>query len=195
MLTSLSSSNNEVSKANHALSIEMYFDGGSRGNPGFGGSGTHIIVNSNIPEISIPSCLKIRHFCGRCTNNVAEYTGLVEGLKQIDEIVQEFCHDLQSATKPTMSRQTVVIKVYGDSNLIINQINGNYAVKNEELKKKYNECREILSRIRRQIDSYADLNLSLSFDHVYRDKNTVADGLANEAMDTKKSWITEEDDV
>ena len=187
---------------NQTLLIEMYFDGGSRGNPGLGGSGAHIIVNNYIlPEIiSIPSDRKIRHYCGRCTNNIAEYTGLVEGLKQINNIVKDFCDDLgnRKQSKPSSSQQQqlqIIVKVHGDSNLIINQINGNYAVKNEDLKKKYNECIDIISRIRQRVDSCIDLNVTITFDHVYRDKNTVADSLANEAMDTKQSWITEEDEI
>ena len=35
-----------------------------------------------------------------------------------------------------------------------------------------------------------DANSTVLYDHVYREQNKVADGLANEAMDTRKSWIT-----
>ncbi len=177
-----------------ALSIEMYFDGGSRGNPGLGGSGAHVIINNLLHESPMVSSKKVRHFCGQCTNNVAEYTGLVEGLKQIHDAVKEFC-DHHVSTKQNGSLQRIDIKIRGDSNLIINQMNGNYAVKNEELKKRYMECTSIIDRIKMRVRSCNDLNVSISFDHVYRDKNTIADSLANEAMDTRSSFITEEEEV
>ena len=71
-------------------------------------------------------------------------------------------------------------------------MNGNWSVKNEGMKTKYNECRKIINDIEHNVQESLsnDVTLSISFDHVYRNMNTIADELANEAIYSKKSWIT-----
>ena len=62
------------------------------------------------------------------TNNVAEWSGLLRGLKYLDE--NEFVGHLN---------------IFGDSQLVINQINGEYKV-NEKLRAFYLECSALLSK-------------------------------------------------
>lgn len=95
-------------------------------------------------------------FLGQTTNNVAEYTGLLRGL--------------QAARKT--GAQTV--QVFSDSELMVRQINGIYKVKSQNLKQLYAQCMELLS----EFDSW-------QAEHIYREHNTRADSLANQAMDMK----------
>lgn len=92
----------------------------------------------------------------RATNNVAEYSALVWGL--------------QNARSAGISD----IKIYADSELMVKQIRGEYKVKSVGLKPLYQRAKEVLG----EFDSY-------EIHHVYRENNSEADALANEAMDNK----------
>lgn len=148
--------------------IQMHFDGGARNNPGCAGSGAVIQLQNT--EI------RLRYFVGmKATNNVAEYHGLRVGLSQIEEQLQK---------QSDLLDKNITIKVFGDSNLIINHMLGIYKCKNANLKIIFDECNEIVSRIR----NICKGGCTISYEHVYREQNKIADMLANEAMDKKKSW-------
>lgn len=68
------------------------------------------------------------------------------------------------------------IVVRADSKLAIEQLSGNYKIKNENLKKIYNEIQSILS----------DWNGKITFLHIPREQNKEADRLSNVAMDSGK---------
>ena len=85
------------------------------------------------------------------TNNEAEYGALIAGLKYLIKL---------NLLNPT---------IYSDSELIVKQVNGEYRVKNDRMITLYNEVINLLS-------SFS----SWSLIHVLRDKNKVADKLANE---------------
>jgi probable phosphoglycerate mutase len=93
---------------------------------------------------------------GRATNNVAEYRALITGLEKAKEL---------GAKK---------ILIRGDSELIIRQMLGQYRVKNADLKELYDEAQFLYH----QFDE-------ARIEHNYRDKNELADRLANMAMDRK----------
>tara|TARA_Y100000768_G_C23990257_1_gene691984 strand:- start:1885 stop:2973 length:1089 start_codon:yes stop_codon:yes gene_type:complete len=97
------------------------------------------------------------------TNNYAEYIGVINGLKRA----------------LIMNIKSIHIK--GDSKLILSQLNGDYKCKSPNLIPLYNEAIELI----KQFTKY-------SFEHVLREKNTVADGLANKAMDTydRDAWLS-----
>ena len=103
-------------------------------------------------------------FIGRATNNVAEYRALITGLQKAKEL---------GARK---------IRVLGDSELIVKQMRGEYRVKNAELKGLYDEAQFLY----RQFDE-------ASIEHNYREKNALADRLANLAMD-RKADVTDAED-
>lgn len=152
--------------------IQMHFDGGARNNPGCAGSGA--VVQMQNTEI------RLRYFVGmKATNNVAEYHGLRVGLSQIEIEIKE-----QLRKQSDMLDKNIAINVFGDSNLIINHMLGIYKCKNANLKLIFDECNEIVSRIR----NICRGGCTISYEHVYREKNKIADMLANEAMDKKKSW-------
>ena len=122
----------------------MYFDGCSKGNPGPSGCGS--VIFSSGKEIWGSSI-----FVGeRETNNVAEYNGLLLGLKK--------------ATEMNIKR----LIVYGDSLLVIKQMNNQYKVSSERLLPLFNEAQELKSEF--------DMIL---FVHVYRTQNKRADELSN----------------
>lgn len=130
---------------------KLTFDGGSRGNPGLCGIG-YVIYKNN--EIIYKNCSIVST---HNTNNFAEYSALIAGLKKAIEL------DIKN------------LLVYGDSQLIIKQLNGTYSVKSNNIKALYLNVVELK-------ESFQHIN----FEHIYRDKNKLADSLANQAMDNYK---------
>tara|TARA_A100001011_G_scaffold398790_1_gene504477 strand:- start:1723 stop:2226 length:504 start_codon:yes stop_codon:yes gene_type:complete len=133
---------------------KLYFDGGSRGNPGPSGCGYSLYVNNN--EIANGS-----HPLGYGTNNEAEYQGILYGLR---------------AAKNLNIKDVVV---YGDSLLVINQIQGKWQCKAKNLVGYLTKARNLLRDFDRII-----------LYHIPRKKNKRADELANAAMDQIINNIT-----
>ena len=104
-------------------------------------------------------------FIGRATNNVAEYTALITAMQKALEL---------GARK---------ILIRGDSELVIKQMRGEYRVKNPDLKTLYDEAQHLYH----QFDQ-------AKIEHNYREKNALADRLANLAMDRKADVTDAEDD-
>jgi ribonuclease HI len=130
-----------------ALSAIANVDGGSRGNPGPAGYGVRI-------ETSDGAVTELKQSLGTCTNNVAEYNGLLAALRWAAENGIGSLH------------------VRSDSELLVKQMKGEYRVKNPGLQPLYEEARSLARRIGR-----------VRFEHVRRELNREADRLANEAMD------------
>jgi ribonuclease HI len=103
-------------------------------------------------------------FIGRATNNVAEYKALITALEQ------------------ARSLGAKRVKVLGDSELIVKQMRGEYRVKNPDIRVLYDEAQDLFH----QFDA-------ASIDHNYREDNSLADKLANLAMD-RKADVTDADD-
>ncbi len=83
------------------------------------------------------------------TNNEAEYTALITGLKWLIDL------------------SLLNVKIYSDSELVVKQINGEYKVKHPRMQKLHQQAMTHF----RQLDRW-------KFSHVLRDKNVVADRLA-----------------
>lgn len=128
--------------------ITAYFDGGSRGNPGLAGWGAYIVDDDGTVLAELSGAL------GVATNNVAEYHGLIAALQWAAD------HDVTA------------ISVKGDSLLLVEQMRGNYKVKNEGLKPLHMKARMLVMQIG-----------NVSFAHVPREKNKDADRLSNVGMD------------
>ena len=132
--------------------IYAYFDGGARGNPGPAGYGVHIVDDQG-------NVLSEQHgSLGIATNNVAEYRGVIAALQWAVE------HEVHSLT------------VRGDSQLIVEQMRGNYKVKNEGLKPLYLQARLLVMQIG-----------DVRFEHVRREQNKDADRLSNLGMDANSA--------
>jgi len=142
--------NNVQIETNIQENYVLFFDGCCKGNPGPGGAGA-VLYKDKI-EIWSDSI-----FVGKkVTNNIAEYTGLIIGLKQ--------------AIKVGIKN----IKVNGDSQLVIKQMTGNYKVNSENLIELYKTAK--------QLEKSFD---SISFNHIYRKDNKRADSLSNDGLVTK----------
>jgi ribonuclease HI len=100
--------------------------------------------------------LTLGRFIGRATNNVAEYQALITALQKAKEL----------------GARRVTIR--GDSELVVKQMKGEYRVKNEGLRGLYDEAQALLRQF-----------AHATIDHNYRNKNALADKLANLAMDRK----------
>jgi ribonuclease HI len=123
-------------------------DGASRGNPGPAGIGVEI-TNEDGAVLE-----EIAQGIGETTNNVAEYTAVIEGLARAKEL---------GATSVTLR---------SDSQLLINQLTGRYRVKALHLQPLHRRARSIAAGFDR-----------VSFEHVPREENVEADRLANEGVD------------
>jgi ribonuclease HI len=125
--------------------LEVNIDGASRGNPGLSAIG--IIVKNN-------GTILIEHaeFLGIRTNNQAEYEALKRAL--------EICNKLDKE-----------ITILSDSELLVNQRNSKYRLRNQQLK--------IISREISNLEKNFD---KIQYKHIYREKNNKADKLANKAL-------------
>ena len=128
--------------------VKLFRDGACRGNPGPGGGGA-VITDAEGRVL-----WEGREYFGFCTNNIAEYKALILGLKGA---LACGCKNLE---------------IYLDSELLANQINGSYKVKNEKLKQLMQDVRKLLSSFE-----------SAMVRHVPRCRNATADRLANMAID------------
>lgn len=126
----------------------IYADGGSRGNPGIAGAGC-ALFNEQGTEIDCD-----RVWCGHQTNNFAEYTGMIRGMELA---LQNDVTDL-------------VVRL--DSKLAVEQMSGNWKVKNANIKPLFEKAYNLKEKFNK-----------IEFQHVPREKNKRADQLANEAMD------------
>jgi probable phosphoglycerate mutase len=124
-------------------------DGGSRGNPGPAGYGA-VVRTHPTGEILLERCGAI----GVTTNNVAEYTGLIQGL----------CAALE------LSAAEVDVRM--DSKLVVEQMSGRWQIKNPGLRPLAAEAATLVSRFER-----------VTFEWIPRERNKAADALANRAMD------------
>ena len=128
--------------------MTAYFDGGSRGNPGPAGWGVYIVNDDGTVLAELSGAL------GVATNNVAEYNGLIAALQWAAD------------------NDVTALSVKGDSLLLVEQMRGNYKVKNEGLKPLHMKARMLVMQIG-----------NVSFAHVPREKNKDADRLSNVGMD------------
>ena len=137
----------------HSPTLRIHTDGASRGNPG-AAAFAYVIACDGKPPVEEAGCL------GEMTNNQAEYTALVKALEHASELGPEH-HVL----------------LHSDSELLVKQMNGEYRVKNEELRGLYQEAQEL----RKQFTG------GVTIRHVRRAQNSRADELCNEALDGKRS--------
>ena len=93
-------------------------------------------------------------YIGKATNNFAEYQGLLAALDY------------------ALGHGYTRLRVMTDSELMARQISGRYKVRSIDLQPLYDKARALISRLE-----------GFSIQHVYREHNREADGLANQAMD------------
>jgi ribonuclease HI len=135
----------------------LYFDGGSRGNPGIAAGAAVIILAEG-------KSLTMARYMERATNNEAEYTGLVIGLEKAQEL------GLKS------------LEIRGDSQLVINQVKGDWKVKSESLRPFYQRACQLVAGFDQ-----------VSWRWIERAKNSLADAAANQCMDAGKKSLEKPD--
>ena len=134
------------------MKVTIHVDGGARGNPGPAAAGS--IITSEAGEV-LDEAMEV---LGTQTNNVAEYRGLLLGLRRAAEL---------GATE---------VDVVNDSELVAKQVNGAYKVKHEAMKPLFLEALELLRGFERW-----------SMRSVPREQNAEADALVNHAQDAAES--------
>ncbi|MET8687784.1 bifunctional RNase H/acid phosphatase [Streptomyces sp. NPDC004732] len=127
-------------------------DGGSRGNPGPAGYGA-VVIDAATGE----TLMEAAEYIGVATNNVAEYKGLVAGLKA--------AHQLDPAA---------AVHVRMDSKLVVEQMSGRWKIKHPDMKPLAAEAARVHPASQ------------VTYEWIPREKNKHADRLANEAMDAGK---------
>ncbi|WP_330932826.1 bifunctional RNase H/acid phosphatase [Cellulosimicrobium cellulans] len=125
-------------------------DGGSRGNPGPAGFGA-LVRDGESGQVLAERAA----YLGTTTNNVAEYSGLVAGLRAAAEIDPD-------------ARVTVRM----DSRLVVEQMSGRWQIKHDDMRRLAADAASVLPAEQ------------IAYEWVPRAQNSAADALANEAMDT-----------
>ncbi|MFF2191856.1 bifunctional RNase H/acid phosphatase [Streptomyces sp. NPDC058157] len=124
-------------------------DGGSRGNPGPAGYGAVVL-----DPVTGETLAERAEFIGVATNNVAEYRGLIAGLRAARELAPD-----------------AEVRVRMDSKLVVEQMSGRWKIKHPDMKPLAAEAATVLPRGQ------------VTYEWIPRERNKHADRLANEAMD------------
>lgn len=135
------------------MQLNVFTDGGSRGNPGDAAIGGVVFTSSK--EL----LYEFSKFMGTATNNEAEYTALLHVLKWVQEYTQK--------------EKINNITFHLDSKLVVEQINQNWKIKEPRMRTLAGKCWEIIEKIPAQT----------TFIHVRRELNKEADLLVNQALD------------
>ncbi|HUS52372.1 MAG TPA: ribonuclease HI family protein [Candidatus Bathyarchaeia archaeon] len=138
------------------MQINVFCDGGARGNPGPAAVG--FVIKDSAGKV----IKKKGKYLGRATNNVAEYQAVVAALAWLSQQV-----------KP--DSQPVAYTFFLDSRLVVNQLNGLFKVKKASL-------RSLVVKIR-QLEQAVGGNINYLF--IKREKNQEADQLVNLTLDQK----------
>ncbi len=132
------------------MKITIFSDGGARGNPGPAGVG--VVINA------VEKKHEISKYIGEATNNQAEYQAVIEALYWVKE---------------NFKNDNIEIECFLDSELIVEQLNQRYKLKNEGLKPLFWQVRDLVM----------NLGGRVTFKYVSRESNQKADKLVNIAID------------
>lgn len=135
--------------------LAIYCDGGARGNPGPAAC-AYVVKHA---EVIQEKCGK---YLGIATNNEAEYAAVLEALKWLSS----------GSTKAQR------VDFYLDSLLVVNQFKGTFQVKDAKLARLMDQAQDWDRKLKNQFP-----NLRLSYNHIAREKNVLADQLVNETLD------------
>lgn len=130
-------------------------DGASRGNPGDAAGGA-VVIDPVTKEVVARAGI----LCGVASNNVAEYRGMLEGVKCAVEI------------NPAAS-----LHIRMDSKLVVEQMSGRWKIKHPDMQVLAKEARDLLA------------GTTVTFEWIPREENSRADAAANKALDAKQSYV------
>jgi probable phosphoglycerate mutase len=129
-------------------------DGGSRGNPGQAGSGS-IVIDPASGEV----LAEVGRYLGVVSNNVAEYTALIEGVRRALAIDPD-----------------AELHVRMDSKLVVEQMSGRWKIKHPDMAELAAVARQLLT------------GTPVRFEWIPRAQNSRADAAANKAMDLRADF-------
>ena len=138
---------------------KIYVDGASKGNPGPAGIGVAMFTMDGQKVAQIGAAI------GEATNNIAEYTALIEALKLAQRM------------------GTRIVFVLSDSELMVKQMTGVYSIKNPEILLKAKEAQALVRTFER-----------FSINHVMRENNRLADALSTSMIKKAKAAAAAEGD-
>ena len=138
--------------------ITIKSDGGSRGNPGPAAIG-YVIYLEN--KLIASHGQKI----GEATNNTAEYKAIIKALQWLQKNIDSISKD-----------SPIQIECLMDSKLVVNQLSGNFKIKQPHLQLLANQAFAIIK----------DLKQQTTFKHIKREYNQESDLLLNQALDKLK---------
>lgn len=134
--------------------IKIHTDGGARGNPGPAAIGIVIDGLSAGKQ-------KFGQYIGETTNNEAEYRALITALEKLITL--------------SVGEEIERIECYADSELMVKQLNGEYKVKDTNIRGFFMEILALKSQFEAPI----------TFNHIPRARNAEADEMVNAALDEK----------
>jgi ribonuclease HI len=126
--------------------LELYIDGASKGNPGHAAVGVVVCCGDEVVH-------NISAYIGKTTNNIAEYTALLYGLREAAHLKAQS------------------VEVRSDSQLLCRQITGEYKVKNAAILGLFKQAQQLIAGF-----------AAFSVTHIPREENSGADKLANMAV-------------
>ena len=129
------------------MTYKLFTDGGARGNPGPAAIGGVLYQDEKVLD-------SFSEYIGKATNNQAEYKAVLAGIELA--IKNELCE----------------LECFLDSELVVEQLNKRYKVKDKELAKIFVKVWNLSLKFKK-----------ISFTHVRREKNKAADTLVNKALD------------
>lgn len=129
-------------------------DGGSRGNPGQAGSGS-VVIDPETGDV----IAELGRYLGTASNNVAEYTALIEGIRTALAIDPD-----------------AELHVRMDSKLVVEQMCGRWKIKHPDMAELAAQARELLT------------GTPVRFEWIPRERNKRADAAANRAMDLRADF-------
>lgn len=133
--------------------LEVFTDGGSKGNPGPAAIGIVFYIDKKRVHV-------YREDIGRATNNDAEYTAVLRAW----EIIR--------TNKSSEWKDAESVKFNSDSQLVVNQLNGLYKIKHPQIKQYIDHIKALEKEI----------GLKRSYTYIPREQNQVADSLVNNKL-------------
>lgn len=146
--------------------LKIFTDGGSRGNPGTAGIGV-VIYKKDKGSRLFEKVYAFGKKIGISTNNVSEYTAIIEAWRWIIQNRNKFPQD-------------ITINFYLDSFLAVNQLNGRYKLKSVNL----TELLFTVKELQQKVEVY-----DISYNYVIRVENMEADFWVNKALDSQSDFV------
>lgn len=147
------------------MKLQIFCDGGARGNPGPAAIGFLVFTEEG------KLLQKRKQAIGVATNNEAEYGAVVEALKWLKEFKKQVL----------LPNRSLMINFFLDSQLVVNQLNGLFKVKEGRL-------RQLIVSIR-QLEQEAGGNIA--YYYIRREKNLQADFLVKQVLNSLKNEAKE----